>query len=94
MTSWRNHLSEWKTHVDAIRQILLLEWDPIGGGSGLIPADEYDGYIPVIYRLMQEHVGVEALARHLSHIERERIGMTPSNERNLEVAKNLMALVE
>ncbi len=92
--TWRDDQPKWKAHVDAIRQLLLVDWDPIGGGGGHVPEDEYDGYIPVIYRMMQEGVGVKALASHLGQIESERMGIRPVRKRNLRVAEALMALMQ
>lgn len=63
---------DWKADVDAIRRILISEWDPIGCG---VPEDEYDSYIPVIYRLMQARAGVERLASHLEELETESMGL-------------------
>jgi hypothetical protein len=94
MTTWRKHLPEWKTHVDAVRQILLLEWDPICNRTGLIPQDEYDGYIPVIYRMLRERVSVESLARHLDQIADEGIGVTPERKRSLQVAEALLKILD
>jgi hypothetical protein len=34
---------DWKADVDAIRRVLMPEWDPIGCGA---PDDEYDSYFP------------------------------------------------
>ena len=82
---------DWKADVDAIRPILMSEWDPIGCG---VPDDEYDGYIPVIYRLMQARVSIEDLASHLQEIETERMGLPARPEVNRRVAKMLLEVME
>jgi hypothetical protein len=66
----RSH--DWKADVDAIRRILMAEWDPIGCG---VPDDEYDSYLPGIYRLIQARVGVEGLAAHLDKLETLSMGL-------------------
>jgi hypothetical protein len=84
----------WKEDVDAIRKVLMSEWNPIGCG---VPDDEYDGYIPVIYRLMQAQVGVEELASHLTKTEIESMGLSggPAVEsRNRDVAERLLKLMQ
>jgi len=81
---------DWKADVDAIRSTLMSEWDPIGCG---VPDDEYDGYIPVIYRLMQARVGVEELASHLQEIETRRMGLRARPEVNRRVAKMLLDIM-
>jgi hypothetical protein len=82
---------DWKTDVDAIRALLMAEWNPIGCG---VPDDEYDSYIPVIYRLMQARVSIEELAAHLQEIESQRIGLHARPEVNRRVAKMLLDLMQ
>jgi hypothetical protein len=81
---------DWKADVDAIRSILISEWDPIGCG---IPDDEYDGYIPGIYRLMQARVSIEELEAHLQEIETQQICLRARPEENRRVAKMLLDLI-
>ena len=81
---------DWKADVDAIRRILISEWDPIGCG---VPEDEYDSYIPVIYRLMQARAGVEGLASHLEKLETESMGLRADMDRNRRVARMLLDLM-
>jgi hypothetical protein len=83
----------WKEDVDAIRKVLMAEWDPIGCG---VPDDEYDGYIPVIYRLMQARATIEELASHLTYLETERMGLSGGRaveSRNRCVAQKLLNLM-
>lgn len=82
---------DWKTDVDVIRRVLISEWDPIGCG---VPDDEYDSYIPVIFRLMQGRAGVEGLANHLEKLETEYIGCQADPDRNRRVAQMLLDLME
>jgi hypothetical protein len=82
---------DWKADVEAIRPILMSEWDPIGCG---VPDDEYDGYIPVIYRLMQSRVSVEELASHLQEIETQGMCLPARPEVNRRVAKMLLDLMK
>jgi hypothetical protein len=86
-----NRSRDWKADVDAIRRILMSEWDPIGCG---VPEDEYDSYIPVIYRLMQSRAGVEGLADHLERLETESMALRGDPARNRRVAQMLLDLME
>ena len=70
-------LRNWKGDVDAIRRVLMAEWDPIGCG---VPDDEYDSYIPVIYRLLQERVSAIQLSVHLQELETKEMGLQPANK--------------
>jgi hypothetical protein len=80
-------------NVALIRRILLDEWDPIGVRTCAEAADEYDGYIPTIYRMMQEQVGVEKLALHLDKIQNINMGLRPKHNKNLHVAQLLNAIL-
>lgn len=76
--------------VNAIRKILISEWDPIGCG---VPEDEYDSYIPSIYQLMQRRVDVEVLASHLENLETESMCLSANPDRNRRVAKMLLEVL-
>ena len=60
---------------DAIRQILLQDWDPIGVRDAPTAQDEYDGYVGGIYRLLASAASPEAVAKHLGAIETEQMGL-------------------
>ncbi len=81
---------DWKADVDAIRSIFMAEWDPIGCG---VPDDEYDGYIPGVYHLIQARSTTEELAAHLLEIETQRMGLTGRPEVSRRVAKLLLDLM-
>ena len=83
----KNKEPKWKEDVDAIRRILMAEWDPIGCG---VPDDEYDSYIPEIYRLLQEGVDAHSLAAHLETLETIWMGLCAFPERNRRVAEKLI----
>jgi hypothetical protein len=70
---------------------LSAERDPIGCG---VPDDEYDGYIPVVYRLMQARVSVDELAAHLQEIETQSMGLRGRPAVNRRVAKMLLDLMQ
>jgi hypothetical protein len=81
----------WKADVDAIRRILMSEWDPISCG---VPDDEYDSYIPAIYNLMQSRVSIEELATLLQTFETQRMGLHARPEVNRGVAKLLLDVMK
>ena len=81
---------DWKADVDAIRLILMAEWDPISCG---VPDDEYDGYIPAIYNLIQSRVSMEELAALLQEFETQHMGLPARPEVNQRVAKLLLDLM-
>jgi hypothetical protein len=78
-------------NVNAIRRVLVDQWNPIGVN---VPDDEYDGYIPTIYRMMQELAGVEKLADHLGKLEWISMGLSPTPDLNRRVARLLVAILD
>ena len=82
-------LPGWKTDPEAIRRILLDDWNPIGVD---VPDDEYDSYIPLIHRMIQQRNSVDQLTLALGNIESERMGLQVNKQQNRRVAKLLLEL--
>jgi hypothetical protein len=61
-----------------IRAILLREWDPLSVGDNPHLADEYDSYIPTLYRLLENAPTVERIAAVLERIEKDFFGADTS----------------
>lgn len=85
--------SLYKRGFPVIREILNREWDPIGVTQSGDVQDEYDTYIPVIWRLLIEGATDEAVAAHLGKIETEQMGLSEAAECNLQVARRLRLAV-
>ena len=78
---------------DSIRDVLLHDWDPFGGGDGSTPWDEYDDYIGGVYRLVFSGASVEAIAEHLAGIEEDLFAGSPERaDHLLDVARKLRRL--
>jgi hypothetical protein len=68
---------------NAIRQILMQKWDPIGVKDVPEAADEYDMYIDDICCLLKREASDEELSKHLVKIETERMGLSDANGKPL-----------
>jgi len=77
---------------DAIRQILLHDWDPIGVQDVPQAQDEYDSYIGSVYRLLATGATDDQVAAHLFGLEGLVNPTTDSPARLLPVARKLRAL--
>ena len=78
---------------DAIRQILLQDWDPIGVRDSPAAQDEYDGYVGGVYRLLVSAASPETVAEHLRAIETEKMGLEHTHPSALlSVAERLCRL--
>ncbi len=83
-----------KEIMDAIRSILVTEWDPIGVmNDPEWPRDEYDAYIGEIYKFLALGESEEFIARHLCFIEEKMMGLgCPVMHSRLPVAQKLKTL--
>ena len=67
----------------AISEVLLTEWDPIGVSDVPEAADEYDRYVGGVYRLIVSGATRESLAQHLGEIESKDMGLFGSSAQDL-----------
>ncbi|NLC82957.1 MAG: hypothetical protein GX748_17395 [Lentisphaerae bacterium] len=77
--------------MDAIRSVLVNDWDPIGI-KGIGPNDEYDGYIGQVYRLLSKSPTEEDVARQLLMFESHDIGLPKRETGILDVARKLLSI--
>jgi hypothetical protein len=78
---------------DAIRRILLNEWDPIGIRDTAECQDEYDRYIGGIYRLLARGATDLEIVDHLYQIESQQmLWPRPDKETLHPVAQSLRGL--
>ena len=76
-----------------IGRILLQEWDPIGVADEPMAADEYEGYVYGVVRLLLDGAPAPAIAAHLAEIECKRMGMEGvASSSHHAVASTLRAL--
>ncbi len=91
MSSRKKHA---QSITDAIRQVLIRDWDPIGVMDDPDwPRDEYDSYVGAIYGHLARGESAEFIARYLCCVEEDRMGLGPVPESaRLSVAAALKAL--
>lgn len=58
-------------------EVLHYLWDPIGIAGSPGARDEYDAYLPQVFKLVVEGVPREQLVEYLLSIESERMGLAP-----------------
>lgn len=61
----------FRKYAPELGLLLWAVWDPIGAG---VPIDEYESYVPAIWKLLDEHAGIEAISNALAQIAEERMG--------------------
>ena len=83
-----------KELLQAVKEVLFREWDPIGVNSNPARSDEYDSYASGIVRLLQAEADEYKIAGHLRNLQRVSMGMSSTNEeRDRGVARRLISLV-
>lgn len=70
----------------AVDEVLHYVWDPIGVSRLPQARDEYHAYLPQVFGMLQEGAQASEIARHLSQITTERMGLAERAEHDLEVA--------
>ena len=79
--------------MQAIREVLMRDWDPIGVASHPEAADEYDSYIASVYRILVDTRSEDELVDFLFRMETETMGLSPRSSDHLrDVARKLLLL--
>ncbi len=77
-----------------IGDVLLHEWDPIGVAHIPEAQDEYRGYIRGVYDVAMRTRSAQAVAEHLSGIERHSMGLWPRRPKKLlPVGQKIVGLI-
>jgi len=75
-------------------QEVLQRWDPIHVIEDLKeagrPPDEYDSYAPTILTMLRNGCDEKQLERHLAAIESANMGLEPSQEKDQQIAAELV----
>ena len=81
-----------KAYHEAIRKALLDEWDPIGVDGIVEAQDEYDSYIPAIYKMLISRKPKHELFDYLWWLETEHMGLTGDRQRTEKFAERLLEI--
>lgn len=82
------------TLLHAIHKILLKEWDPLGIQRIPTMRDEYDDYLPNIFRMIRQNSSESEIFEYLWWIEQKVIEKKGVKEKTLRVAALLKKLQE
>jgi hypothetical protein len=75
----------------AIDEILWYDWDPIGINDAPEARDEYQGYLPHIFRLAVEGKNVEHISASLTAIIETNIGLGANKQHCHRIAGKIVA---
>ena len=88
------HLDKAKLLHKAIHKILIEEWDPIGVGDILEAQDEYDSYIPQIYKMIISRKPKYEIFKYLWWLETEHMSLSGNRQQTEQCAERLFNLTE
>jgi hypothetical protein len=86
----RTHSPQRQREIaDAIRQVLMRHWDPIGVADFPEARDEYDSYIGGVYHLLASGADEMRIASHLAAIQTKTMGLPKDAVFLMDVARKL-----
>jgi hypothetical protein len=86
------HLDRARCYHEAIRRVLLHEWDPIGVRDAPGAADEYDAYVGEVYGLLIRREPRHRMVDFLWWVETEHMGLCGNRRHTEAVADRLLQL--
>jgi hypothetical protein len=75
---------------EAVRDVLLREWDPIDIRDQEAARDEYDTYARRLHTLLASGSSASVIETYLIETEADRMGLAPDRERARRVAEILL----
>ncbi len=77
-----------------IDEILFYKWDPIGISDGDWARDEYQSYLPQVFKLSLENDTPEPIAAYLGIISTENMGLSAAKSLDMAIAKLIFRIKE
>jgi hypothetical protein len=75
----------------ALKALLWEAWDPIGVNDNPDAFGEYDSYAPQIQAMLERGADADEIARHLSWIVTDYIGLSADDQHSLAIARKAVA---
>ncbi|CAE6824571.1 hypothetical protein [Paraburkholderia haematera] len=73
-----------------VDEVLYYVWDPIGIAQSPVARDEYQGYLPKVFAMLQEGADASSVAGYLDTVATERMGLQENGEHSKHVAELLL----
>jgi len=78
----------------AIREVLMHHWDPVGVADIPEARDEYDAYVPGVYKRLISRSGEEEIFDYLWEIETGHMGLCGDRRHTEKAVKALLRLID
>ena len=82
-------IEELYTRID---EILFYKWDPLHLSDTNWSRDEYESYVPDVFRLALDSESYDPIADHLTKIATAIMSMTENRNHDIEIAKLIFSL--
>lgn len=94
--TWDLCLQEAKKEIGDLRiridEIMFYKWDPLHLSNSNWSRDEYESYVPEVFRLALESTSYHPIADYLTHVASEIMSMTENKEHDTEIAELIFSL--
>jgi hypothetical protein len=87
-----NYQDRARLYHEAIQQVLLKEWDPIGVSEIKEAQDEYDAYVGSIYKMLIARKSRAEIFDYLWWLETEYMGLIGNRQATEHFAERLTKL--
>ena len=77
-----------------IDEVLFYKWDPIGISDGDWARDEYQSYLPQVFKLALANSKPEPIADYLMVITTENMGLLGAKEHDMVIANLILEIKE
>ncbi len=77
-----------------VRELIHLEWDPIGVSDFVDEFGEYDSYIPNLFKLLESRSSNQEVFDFLWVAETEAMGLSGDQERTKQFTEKLCKLAD
>jgi hypothetical protein len=78
--------------LEALKVLLLREWDPIGVADIPAAADEYDSYAMQVFTFLAGDADAQYIADYLTWVVTERMGMGGNPKHDRDIAEKAVAI--
>ncbi len=73
-----------------IDEVMYYLWDPIGISSMPPARNEYYAYLPKVFQMLTQGKNLQEIAKYLTHIRVDQIGLNENNEKDTWTASVLI----
>jgi len=94
--TWGLCLQDAKTEIGHLRiridEIMFYKWDPLHLSNSNWSRDEYESYVPEVFRLALESTSYHPIAEYLTHVSTDIMSMTEDKDHDSDIAELIFSI--